>query len=111
VKEPRAFAALHNGKQIGWIQLGYEKWNNRIRVWEILIKKEHRQKGIGTKLMRHAIKLAKEKGARMLILETQSCNTKAIQFYLKHGYELIGFDTTAYTNEDIKKTKSDSKWV
>ena len=76
-----------------------------MRVWELLIKKEHRQKGIGTQLMQHAIKLAKERGARTLVLETQSCNTKAIQFYLKHGYELISFDTTAYSNEDIEKNE------
>jgi ribosomal protein S18 acetylase RimI-like enzyme len=105
VEEPRAFAATYRGEQIGWIQLGYEKWNNRMRVWELLIKKEHRQKGIGTQLMQHAIKLAKERDARMLVLETQSCNAKAIQFYLKQGYELIGFDTTAYSNEDIEKNE------
>jgi ribosomal protein S18 acetylase RimI-like enzyme len=105
VEEPRAFTAIHNDKQIGWIQLGYEKWNNRMRVWELLIKKEHRRKGIGTQLMQHAIKLAKERGARMLVLETQSCNTNAIQFYLKQGYELIGFDTTAYSNQDIEKNE------
>jgi ribosomal protein S18 acetylase RimI-like enzyme len=105
VEEPRAFTAIHNGEQIGWIQLGYEKWNNRMRVWELLIKKEHRRKGTGTQLMQHAIKLAKERGARMLVLETQSCNTKAIRFYLKHGYELIGFDTAAYSNQDIEKSE------
>jgi ribosomal protein S18 acetylase RimI-like enzyme len=105
VEEPRAFTAVHNGEQIGWIQLGYEKWNNRMRVWELLIKKEHRRKRIGTQLMQHAIKLAKERGARMLVLETQSCNTNAIRFYLKHGCELIGFDTTAYSNQDIEKNE------
>jgi ribosomal protein S18 acetylase RimI-like enzyme len=105
VAEPRAFAATYNGEQIGWIELGYEKWNNRMRIWELLIKKEHRGKGIGTQLMQHVIKLAKERGARMLVLETQSCNVKAIQFYLKHGYELIGFDLTAYSNQDIEKSE------
>ena len=55
--------------------------------------------------MQHAIKLAKERGARMIVLETQSCNTKAIEFYLKRGYEFIGFDTTAYSNEDIEKNE------
>jgi ribosomal protein S18 acetylase RimI-like enzyme len=74
-----------------------------MRIWELLIKEEHRRKGIGTQLMQHAIKMAKEKGARMLVLETQSCNVKAIQFYLKHGYKLIGFDTAAYSNQDIEK--------
>jgi ribosomal protein S18 acetylase RimI-like enzyme len=39
----------------------------------------------------------------MLIVETQSCNVPAINFYLKHGFKLIGFDVTAYSNEDIER--------
>jgi len=105
VEEPRVLAATLNGEQIGWIELGYQKWNNCMRVWELLIKKEHREKGIGTQLMKHAIKLTKEKSARMLVLETQSCNVEAIQFYLKHGFQIIGFDTTAYSNRDIEKSE------
>jgi ribosomal protein S18 acetylase RimI-like enzyme len=53
--------------------------------------------------MKHAIKLANEKGARMLVLETQTCNVAAIDFYLKFGFELIGFDAAAYSNQDIEK--------
>ena len=34
-------------------------------------------------------------------METQSCNTKAIGFYLHQGFELIGLDTCCYTNDDI----------
>jgi hypothetical protein len=41
----------------------------------------------------------------MLVLETQSCNVEAIQFYLKHGYELIGFDVAAYSNQDTEKNE------
>lgn len=103
VEEPRVFAAELDGKQVGWIELGYHKWNNRMRVWEILVKEEHRNKEIGTLLMDHAVKIAKEKGARMLVLETQSCNVPAIKFYLRYGFELIGFDSTAYSNDDIQK--------
>jgi len=103
VEEPRVFAAELDGKQVGWIELGYHKWNNRMRVWEILVREEYRKKGIGTLLMDHAVKVAKEKGARMLVLETQSCNVPAINFYLKFGFELIGFDSNAYSNEDIQK--------
>jgi len=103
VKEPRVFAAVLNGDQVGWIELGYEKWNNRMRVWEFLVKEEFRKMGIGSLLMDFATKVAKEKGARMLVLETQSCNVPAIAFYLKQGFNLIGFDSAAYSNEDIKK--------
>jgi len=103
IEEPRAFAATINNEPVGWIELGYEKWNNRMRVWELLVKEEYRGKGIGTQLMKHAIGIAKQKAARMLILETQSCNIDAIRFYLAHGFRLIGFDTAAYSNQDIEK--------
>lgn len=39
----------------------------------------------------------------MLVLETQSCNVSAIAFYLKHGFELMGLDTAAYSNEDVER--------
>lgn len=103
VEEPRAFAVELENEQIGWIELGYQQWNNRMRVWEFLVKEEFRKRGIGTLLMNHAAKIAKEKGARMVVLETQTCNVPAIKFYLKYGFELIGFDTAAYSNEDIEK--------
>jgi ribosomal protein S18 acetylase RimI-like enzyme len=103
VEEPRVFAAVLNGKRIGWIELGYQRWNNRTRVWEFLVDEEHRGKGIGTLLMSHAVKVAKEEGARMLVLETQTNNAGAIGFYLKYGFELVGFDLAAYSNEDVEK--------
>jgi ribosomal protein S18 acetylase RimI-like enzyme len=103
VEEPRVFAVEMNNEQIGWLELGYEKWNNRMRVWEILVKEGFRRQGIGTVLMNKAVDIAKEKGARMLVLETQSCNVNAISFYLKLGFELVGLDAAAYSNEDLQK--------
>ena len=103
VEEPRAFAAELDGEHIGWIEVGYQKWNNRMRVWGFLVREEFRRKGIGTLLMNHAVKLTKEKRVRMLVLETQSCDVPAIGFYLRFGFELIGFDAAAYSNEDIAK--------
>jgi len=103
INEPRVFTAELDGEQIGWIELGYDAWNNRMRVWEVLVKEEFRGKGVGTLLMDHAVKVAKEKGARMLVLETQTGNIPAINFYLKYGFKLIGFDAAAYSNNDIEK--------
>ncbi len=39
----------------------------------------------------------------MIVLESQSCNKKAIDFYTKHGFSLIGLDMYAYSNEDPEK--------
>jgi len=103
VDEPRVFAAELEGKQVGWIELGFQKWNNRMRIWELLVKEEFRRKEIGTLLVDYAVKLSKERRARMLVVETQSCNIPAINFYLKAGFQLIGFDIAAYSNEDIER--------
>jgi ribosomal protein S18 acetylase RimI-like enzyme len=103
VEEPKVFSAKLDELQVGWIEVGYQKWNNIMRVWEFLVKEEYRRRGIGTLLMNCAVKVAREKDARMLVLETQSCNAPAIDFYLKYGFELIGFDTAAYSNNDIEK--------
>ena len=48
-----------------------------------------------------AKEIAVQQKRRAIILETQSCNTKAIGFYLHQGFELIGLDTCCYTNDDI----------
>jgi len=103
VEEARIFVAVSGDRQVGWIELGYERWNNRMRVWEFLVEEEFRRRGIGTLLMKHAVKVAKERGTRMLVVETQTCDIPAINFYLKFGFGLIGFDIAAYSNEDVEK--------
>jgi len=103
VEEPRVFAALLGDKEVGWIELGYSKWNNRMRVWEFLVEEEFRRRGIGTLLMKKALKIAEDRGARMLVLETQTNLAPAIDFYEAFGFEFIGFDTAAYSNDDVDK--------
>ena len=103
VDEPRVFAAELKGNQVGWMELGFQEWNNRMRIWELLVKEGFRRKGIGALLVDYAVKLSKKRRVRMLVVETQSCNVPAINFYLKNGFELIGFDAAAYSNEDIER--------
>jgi len=80
VEEPRAFVADVDGEQICWLELGYHKWNNRIRIWEFLVKQEFRRKGIGTLLMNHAVKLAKEKGAKCWFLKPRRAIFQRLNF-------------------------------
>lgn len=62
-----------------------------------------RSKGVGT-LLRNAISdAAKASGARMSVLETQSCNENAIAVYRKNGFEIIGFDVYSYQNADPER--------
>jgi ribosomal protein S18 acetylase RimI-like enzyme len=74
-----------------------------MRVWENLVDPRFRSAGIGSCFIERAKTEARAKDARLIVLETQSCNVPAIRFYLKHGFDLIGFDIASYTNEDQKK--------
>lgn len=62
-----------------------------------------RSRGVGTALMKTIEQTAENTGARMLILETQSCNENAIAFYKKNGFEIVGFDLYAYSNDDPER--------
>ena len=97
--EPVAYGAFEGDKFIGMVEGFLEKWNNRFRIANICVfDNENRRHGIGTELMNTILKDAVKSGARMAVLETQTFNFKAISFYKKHGFELIGFDRYAYSN-------------
>ena len=89
------------GELMACIEVCPEDWSNRLLVTELWISEELRGIGLGKRLMDKATEIAKAQNRRAIILETQSCNTNAIGFYLHEGFELIGFDTCCYTNNDI----------
>ena len=103
-ENPEAYGVVdEQGKVLACIEVTPEEWSNRLLVTELWVSKELRGKGVGKRLMDKAKEIAAEQKRRAVILETQSCNTAAIGFYLHEGFELIGFDTCCYTNDDIGK--------
>lgn len=104
LEDPVAFGAFENGRLLGYVEGSPEKWNGRYRISNICVfEQARRHSGIGTVLMDRILREAKESGARMAVLETQTCNENAIAFYRKKGFELIGFDFYAYTNDDPQR--------
>jgi predicted N-acetyltransferase YhbS len=98
-----AWGIVEDEKLVACIETVKEEWNKRLRIKELWVDDSISSKGIGTKL----INLAKERlireRLRALVLETQSCNVRAIDFYLKRGFTLTGLDTLAYSNNDINR--------
>lgn len=92
-----------SGDLLACIEVCPEEWSNRLMVTELWVSDELRNKGIGKRLMDKAKEIAINQKRRAIILETQSCNVNAIGFYLHEGFELIGFDTCCYTNNDIRR--------
>lgn len=103
LERPIAFGAFYNNQLVGIIECSFESWNNRFRITNLLVWDNYRNKGIGKILIQKAEEVAKSTKARMIILETQTCNEKAIKFYTKMGFKPIGFDLFCYSNNDPKK--------
>ena len=98
---PVAYGAYEDEELIGFVEGFLEEWNNRFRITNICVfDNERRKAGVGSQLLETIMKEAVASKARMAVLETQSYNYKAISFYKKNGFEIIGFDRYAYSNED-----------
>ncbi len=100
-----AFGVKDNstGEIVAYLELSREEWNDRLRITNLLVKEQHRQQGIGTMLINKVKEIAQEEDRRIIILETQTCNVPAIDFYLNHGFVFAGTNLYFYSNIDIEE--------
>ena len=98
-----AWGVVVDGELIAAIQTASEEWSNRLRVVDIWISPEYQKLGLGHALMEVAKEQAFLERRRAIILETQSCNVNAIDFYLHEGFTLIGLDKCCYSNNDLER--------
>ena len=99
LEAPVVYGAFQDGELLGIAEGSPESWNHRWRISNLCIFQEkHRRCGVATALMEKMLEEAAP--MRMAVLETQTCNERAIAFYRKCGFEIIGFDLYAYSNHD-----------
>ncbi|MBS4211199.1 MULTISPECIES: GNAT family N-acetyltransferase [Neobacillus] len=85
------FVAYEGGEAVGFTQL-YPTFSSvsMQRSWilnDLYVKKEYRGKGIGDKLINKAIEMARDTGAKGVLLETASDNFPAQGLYEKIGFK------------------------
>lgn len=94
-----------SGEEAAIMVIQQMEWNNTLLIHDLYVDDRFKKNGIGRSLIEVAKKRAIELGVRAITLETQTSNYPAIQFYLKNGFELIGFNLLSYSNEDVKKNE------
>lgn len=99
----RAFGIVEDGTLLAAIEICPEEWSNRLLITELFVGEEIRGQGYGRKLIDLAKTITIQNKYRVLMLETQSSNVNAVDFYLHEGFTLIGFDTCCYTNNDVER--------
>lgn len=98
-----AWGVLVNDELVAAIETDQELWSNRLRITELWVAENYQKQGIGHALIEMAKEQARRERRRAIILETQSCNVNAIDFYQHEGFTLIGMDTCCYKNNDLQR--------
>jgi ribosomal protein S18 acetylase RimI-like enzyme len=76
-----AWGVLVNDELVAAIETDQELWSNRLRITELWVSEKYQKQGIGHALIKMAKEQARRERRRAIILETQSCNVNAIDFY------------------------------
>lgn len=97
------YVADWNGEEAAVLVVQHIEWNNTLLIHDLYVYEPFKRLGIGSKLITFAKERAHELDVRAVTLETQTSNYPAVQFYLKHGFQLVGFNTISYSNKDVEK--------
>ena len=72
--------------------------HDELHLLNLATHPEHRRRGIGARLMRHLIALARSRGCRYITLEVRRGNHAAQALYQGHGFEAVGVRTRYYSD-------------
>jgi ribosomal protein S18 acetylase RimI-like enzyme len=85
----------------GYVDLLSQPWQQMGWVANMAVDRGHRQRGLGTALLRHARQWAREQGWRGLLAEATTKHYPALRLYQKLGFQFCGFNDRYYPNQDI----------
>jgi ribosomal protein S18 acetylase RimI-like enzyme len=94
-----SLGASTNNELVGIAIVEERKWNRDLKVWEIHVDENYRGRGIGRRLLDNLMEVAKKRGLRGIVLETQSTNAPAIDFYRSVGFKVEALDLTLYAHD------------
>jgi ribosomal protein S18 acetylase RimI-like enzyme len=103
--------AERGGRLIGLLEVTPQEWNNTAWLWNLMIDRDTRGRGLGRTLFGRAVTWARRLGYRALVLETQTNNVPACKFYARLGCRLDGIRETYYSNNDLARGEVALFWV
>ena len=98
----RMVVATENKRVIGFTGFKLQKWNRSAEIIDIFVHPNFRKQGVGTKLIKKLIKLAKKAKMRVLIAEAPSKNP-VFYLYKKCGFRKCGYNDRYYDNRGKEK--------
>ena len=80
------FVAEDEGRLIGAIMAGYD--GHRGWLYEVAVEPELCRKGVGTKLVKHAVRQLQAIGCVKVNLQLRAANSEVVDFYASVGFEV-----------------------
>jgi GNAT superfamily N-acetyltransferase len=85
----KIFVATLEGEIVGFISLGRRIF--ALMIDSIIVARQYQRKGVGRRLVEHAVEYAKSAGYHVLRTDTGTFMDYAIKFYLACGFEPCGY--------------------
>lgn len=100
-------------KVVGQLTIEHIPWEAAQHVGQIgiIVRKTHRNQGLGYHLIQYGAELARFIGKRKLILSTLASNTSAIHLYEKCGFTRVGIYKQQYLLNDKLCDELLMEWI
>ncbi|MDI6752220.1 MAG: ribosomal protein S18-alanine N-acetyltransferase [bacterium] len=92
------YVTKEEGKVVGY--LGFYKVKDEMQLVNLAVTKERQGKGIGSELLKWALKQAKSLGAKKAFLEVEKGNSRAISLYHKFSFYETGIRKGYYEGKE-----------
>ncbi len=87
-KKEHVFVSKFKDEIMGYVSL--RKTEYKCEITFLAVSKNYQNKGIGTELVKHTVKIAQRFKCKKLSLDVRNDNKKAIRLYTKLGFRIVG---------------------
>jgi ribosomal protein S18 acetylase RimI-like enzyme len=99
-KVDRFAVAECDGRAVGLAMIMVPSWTDAGEITDLAVDRAYRRRGAGRALVDDAVAYARSRRLRSLWVEPRSDNAGAVEFYLRLGFRLSGFNDRMYSNAD-----------
>jgi len=97
-----AFLVAERDRQtLGYVSLSAHPAQRVAQIGDLVVRRSHRRSGVGSALIGAALRWARERDLKQIVVEVQTKNYPAISLLNKLGFSFCGFNDRHYLNQDI----------
>lgn len=89
-----------DGEPCGLLMIVVPAWTDAAEITDLAVGRGQRRRGAGRALVDAAIAFGRGRALRAIWVEPRSDNASAIEFYLRLGFRISGFNDRMYSNDD-----------